>query len=922
MKPLRYAAATLALTLAALLATPAGAADGRGKIRGKVIDEYNAITLPGAPVEVVGTDTVAYTDMDGVYEVTLAPGSYDVRVVFSGYEDSFHQGVPVAAGQTTTLDVVLKVPTVSLKEEITVTAEAGPAATTQAAALIERKKAGTVSDSLAREEMSKNADGDAAAAMTRVTGVSVVGGEYIYVRGLGERYSNTTLNGTVLPTTEPDKRVVPLDLFPTALLQGVKVTKSYLPDKPAEFSGGLLEIEPLNFPDRPMFSISFSGGYNSNTTGKDIESYSGGGVDWLGYDDGTRALPGVIPDSKVVERGVFGSGYTQAELTAFGRSFANTWNPQSATGKPDTSFSILGGNNWGKFGAVGSVTYNYKNRFRSERQQFYALAGGSEAILRPTNDFDFRYSTYQATLGAIANVSYRFSGNHRLALENFYTNSGSDETRLFEGYQEDKGVPLRNSRLYWVQETILSTKLSGEHFFPGLGNSRLDWRGTHSRAKRDEPDLREVLYQYNPAIDDYELANESQSGFRMFNDLTDEVYEGAADWSTLLVHGGRSTILKVGGAYTHRTRDFLSRRLRMKPTRSRVIDLTLDPETLFQSENIGVDFQLEEDTRTTDKYDATHDIAAGYAMVDLPITNALRFVGGARVEHSNQEVLTRDPFDPTVGVVPASLTNTDVLPGLNLVYQLSPDMNLRGAWSITVNRPEFRELAPFEFTDIVGGRAVVGNPDLVRAKIMNADLRWEWFPTNGGTDGEVVAVSAFWKDFTDPIERVVEATASFRTSYANAKGARNIGFELEGRKAFGPYVLLGLNYTFVDSKIDLERGTAQIQTNLDRPLAGQSPNVLNGMVELRNRARDLSARVLVNYFDSRISDVGVLGAPDVLENGRTTLDAVATKTFGDWALRLTGENLTDAEILFTQGGLFQRGFKAGRSISLGVSYSR
>jgi hypothetical protein len=919
MKAHRFVAMAPA-ALALLVSSAYGQETGR--VTGRVLDEYNAVTLPGAPVEVIGTDVLVYTDLDGHFGLKLAPGAYDIKVAFSGYEEKVSRGVSVTAGGTTKLDVVLTMPTVKLTEEITVAAEVGASGTNEAV-LLERKKAGTVSDAIAHEEMTRNADSDAASAMTRVTGVAVVGGEYIYVRGLGERYSNTTLNGTVLPTTEPDKRVVPLDLFPTALLQDMKVTKTYLPDRPAEFSGGLLEIQSLNFPEEPVFSISFSGGVNSNTTGKDMEAYPGGGTDWLGFDDGTRALPSDIPGEKLVERGVFGSGFTQQELTSFGRSFANVWEPQGTTGKPDTSFSILGGNNWGKFGAVGSVTYNYKNRFRAERQQFYALGGGDEAILRPTNDYDFRYSSYLSTVGALANFAYRFSGAHRIALENFYTNSGSDETRLFEGYQEDKGVPLQNSRLYWIQETILSSKLSGQHFFPSLSNSRLDWRATFSQARRDEPDVREVLYQFNPAIDAFELANESQSGFRMFNDLTDEVYDTAADWTVLLSGSGRSTLVKLGGQYTHRTRDFLSRRLRLKPTRSRVIDLTQSPETLFQEQNIGIDFQLEEDTRTTDKYDATHDIYAGYAMVDLPLTGALRFVGGARIEASDQEVITRDPFDPTVGEVPASLNNANVLPGLNLVYQVHPDMNLRGAWSITVNRPEFRELAPFEFTDIVGGRAVVGNPDLVQAEIMNADLRWEWFPPNGSADGEVVAASVFWKGFTNPIERVVEATATFRTSFANAKGARNVGFELEGRKSFGPYVLVGTNYTFVDSQIELERGAAQIQTNLDRPLAGQSQNVLNGMVELRNRRRDLFGRVLVNYFDDRISDVGVLGAPDILENGRWTLDVVVTKTLGeDWALRLTGENLTDAEILFTQGGLFQRGYKAGRSISLGLSYQR
>ncbi len=923
MKPNRLVAAAFSVLAVVVAVSSSAEAEETGRIRGRVLDEYNAVTLPGAPVEVVGQGHRRLLRHGRRLRHQAPPGTYDVKVTFSGYKDRVRQGVVVTAGQTTDLSLVLSIGTVELSEEITVTAEAGPLATSQAASLLERRKSGSVSDGLAREEMSANADTDASEAMSRVTGVSVVGGQYVYVRGLGERYSNTTLNGSVLPTTEPDKRVVPLDLFPTALLESVKVTKSYMPDKPAEFSGGLLEIEPINFPDRPVLSVSFSGGYNSNTTGKDGLSYPGGGTDWLGFDDGRRALPGDIPNQKVVPAGRFGGGFTQDEIQAFGRSFENVWEPRETTGKPDTSFSILAGNSWDKLGAVGSVTYNYKNRYRTEEQQYYALGEGNTG-LRPTNDYDFRYSTYRATVGAVGNLSYRFSGSHRLAWENFYTNSGQDEARLFEGYQEDKGVPLRNQRVYWIQESVLSSKLSGEHFFPSLANGRIDWRATYSRAKRDEPDLRENLYEFRPSLGEFEWSNESQSGFRMFNGLTDNVYDGGVDWTMLFSGSGRSTVLKVGGQYTHRTRDFLSRRLRFKPTRGRPVDLTQSPEVIFQEQNIGQlgDFQLEEDTRPTDRYDATHDIYAGYAMVDLPLTQRLRFIGGARVESSQQEVITTDPFDPTIGVVPASLDDTDVLPGLNFVFQLTPDQNLRAAFSQTLNRPEFRELAPFEFTDIVGGRAVVGNPDLKRAKITNADLRWEWFPSGGGADGEVVAASVFWKEFTDPIEKVVEATAAFRTSYANAKGARNVGFELEGRKSFGPYVLVGLNYTYTNSQIELERGTAQIQTNLDRPLAGQSPHVVNGMLELRNRSHDLSGRVLVNYFANRIADVGVLGTPDILEEGRPTLDVVVTRTFGTWALRLTGTNLTDAEYLFTQGGQLQRLFKEGRTISLGVSYSQ
>jgi TonB-dependent receptor len=308
-------------------------------------------------------------------------------------------------------------------------------------------------------------------------------------------------------------------------------------------------------------------------------------------------------------------------------------------------------------------------------------------------------------------------------------------------------------------------------------------------------------------------------------------------------------------------------------------------------------------------------------MVDLPITTRLRFVGGARLEYANQKVVTRDLFDPTLPPITSQLENTDLLPGMNLVYALTPDMNLRAAYSRTVNRPEFRELAPFEFTDIVGGRASVGNPDLKRALIDNADLRWVWTPTGGAADAEVVAISAFWKSFTDPIERVVEATAPpYRTSYTNAKSARNFGFELEARKALGREWLVGANYTFVDSKVEIERTGTQIQTNLERPLAGQSPHVANALLEYR--PGDFRARVLLNYFDDRIAEVGALGLPDTIEEGRATLDVVLSQRFGSFTVRLVGENLTDAENRFTIDGNQYRLFSLGRSISLGVSYAR
>ncbi|MDX1748455.1 MAG: TonB-dependent receptor, partial [Halobacteriales archaeon] len=343
-----------------------------------------------------------------------------------------------------------------------------------------------------------------------------------------------------------------------------------------------------------------------------------------------------------------------------------------------------------------------------------------------------------------------------------------DEARVFQGFNDDIRTEIRDTRLYWIEEDVLSSTLRGEHLFADLANSRIDWRLNYSRAERNEPDLRETLYEFNPAVSDFVLADESQSGFRMFNDLDDRVWDAGVDWSIFFSQwGGLPAELKLGGSYSNRERDFTSRRFRLTPRNVIGLDLSQDAEVLFAPENIGPFFELKEETRNTDTYSATHDLYSGYAMLDLPLSRKLRFVGGARIESSDQEVRTFDPFAVTPRVETAVLDDVDILPGINLVYGLTNEMNVRGSFSRTVNRPEFRELSPFEFTDVVGGRAIVGNPNLKRATIDNFDLRWEWFTG----PGEVVAVSVFHKEFTDPIERIVEPTAQLRTSFDNALGA-------------------------------------------------------------------------------------------------------------------------------------------------------
>jgi TonB-dependent receptor len=919
-----------AVLLGLLIALPAVTAFAQQNARlvGTVRDETNAISLPGVTVEVVDTKQVVYTDVDGRYVLDVPSGTHQLKVSMDGYQEKLIS-VDTGTQRTTTVDVGIVMS--SFAETVEVTGQAVDAETSSAAAqLIERRNADVITDNMGAQEMRANGDSDAAVALSRVTGMSVVDNQYVFVRGLGERYSNTTLAGAVIPTTEPDKKVVPLDMFPAGLIDSVQVAKSYSPDKSAEFAGGLVQIVPLKLPNRPVVDLSYGVSHYSTATGKAIFLSPLDGQDVWGFDDGVRALPGIIPANKIVRRGIFTPdvGYTGEQTTQFGRALGNLWRPQLADGAPGQSWSVSAGNRFGKVGFVTSVTHSYKEQYVEEIRKFFRVASGSGANveLDATSDYALQTGTQKAQLGIVGNIAYQFTPNHRLGIENFFTHSGRDEGRFFEGDNFDNVLRYRNYRLQFVEEGMVSNGVTGEHFFQGLSNSRIDWRVNFARAERDEPDLREVYYE-RPATaaaaaanQAFVLSDESQSGFRMFNTLNDETVDSSVNWATLANTAGRPTQYKFGFSYVERTRDFASRRFRYIPivlTKDgpSLTNNTLPPEDLYTTNNIGTAFRFNEETRPTDAYDGNQTTAAGYGMVDIAFSARTRLIAGARVERFQQEVNTFDPFGLFVRTITAENKNTDVFPAVNFVMAMRGNSNLRLSYGSTVNRPEFRELAEFEFTDVVGSRAVKGNADLQRALIHNVDGRWEMFR---GTRG-IVAASLFYKYFDKPIERVVLASATPIATFQNSDHARNTGIELEAAHELGRHFFVNANYAFVDSKITLLPSQIATQTSLERPLAGQSKNLFNMTFE--GTAGGFAARLLFNYSGDRIADVGANDAPDILEQGRGSLDVVLSQRLRGLNVRLTLENLTDSEFLFTQGVEDQRTYKLGRVVALSFGYS-
>ncbi|GBC81477.1 hypothetical protein HRbin10_00589 [bacterium HR10] len=915
-----------------------------GSLWGVVIDLATNQPLPGANVSIVGTAITTQTDAEGNFLLSVPPGVYTLCISHTGYQEEILARVEVRAGERTSVEVALSPKGLKLGE-VEVRAETDDGVQ---ALLEERRASAVVSEIIGAREMARDVRSDAASVLSRLVGLSVVQNKYIYVRGLGERYSQTTLGDAVLPTTEPDRRVVPMDLIPVNLLQEVRVVKSFTPDQPGEFSGGVVRLRTLDFPSSGTLKVSTSVGFNTQTSLKSFLTYPGGRWDWLGFGKGARALPALIPDGAVIS-----GRYSPSELQTFGRAFRPVWEPRTRRALPNQSYSISGGGSKGRWGVVGALHFGMTLQTQQENRLFYILGSGGRPVPRSifaTPEFlrqhgilprvrevisegvdlsllrGYTSSARTARLGGLASVSYRLTPQHKLSWRTFYAHDGTDQARVYQGWYESRFTVIRNQRLRFTEEEITSEQLSGEHTLPALANSVVAWRWTYSRARLDEPDGREIIYEFDPARQQFRFFSQLQSGLRLFNIMRENLREPALDWSAFFFGRGLTLSLKAGASYSNRDRAFLSRRFRFIPRRLRGINLFLPPEQLLAPENIRPDgFELFEETRPTDAYVAAHDIVAGYAMADLT-AKRWRVIAGGRVEESDQRVQTFNPFNRTLNVVEAGQKARDILPSVGVVLALTSQMNLRLGWSQTVARPHFRELSPYEYTDVTGGPSARGNPALRRTRIRNLDLRWEWL-----RPPELLAVSFFLKWMRDPIEPVIEpSNETTIASWRNASGARNAGVEIEVRQSlgllgtFGQRMQISGNYTFVRSQVTIGPQQLNVLTSLRRPLVGQSKHLFNIAFDYEIPRWAAHARLLGQYIGRRLTDVGAYGLADIAQQGYPSLDLIFSKQFLGEAKRMevkvSLENLLNHTLRFSQGPDPYWSYRRGRTFQIGLSY--
>ena len=885
------------------------------------------------------------TEADGRFRFTVTPATYRLIFSYQSYSVVSRDGVIAEPGATVDLTMTLTPKPLEIKG---VEVKGEQLHGTEVSALKDQKKAPFVSDAITAEQISKSTDSNAAEALQRVTGLSVVGGKYVYVRGLGERYSSTQVNGASVGTPEPNKRVVPLDVFASGSLDEVTVQKTYTPDQEGEFAGGVIQLKTRDISSGRGFTQSFSTGTSAGTLSRKYLGYPGGSLDFLGFDDGKRDLPDIVYHYSGGGRlptlaTRFTPGLTQEQLQEVSRAFSRNFWPQGKGGSPNYSYSASYGQAFNllgrRFGFLASGSLS--NGFTNVDRDLNAYRGTS-TNLYPFYTYKVHESTRHILGGAMANLGADLGHGQKIHLRSLYTRQTDDNARITSGPNQDYGTDLvQITSLDFVQRGVFSTVLSGEHEFAGLKKFGVDWKASYSTSVRDEPDRRESLYE-SDGRGGIALSGRNAPLTYVFGHMNEYDRSAQVNLAQPFPFFGREGGRFRAGAWT-RTRNRVSefRRFLFKaPRLADSVDTHLPPESLLVDANFDRNvFLIEELTRANDTYRARQELNAAYVLGELPVLDRLRVLGGARVERSTQSVDTRSPFVTTAVPTDALLEDTDVLPAVNVTYRLRENMNVRAGYSVTLSRPELRELSPFDMYDYETGYSEMGNPDIKSTRIQNYDARWEIYPGSR----ELFAVSGFRKTLFQPIENVVEGSGGgYVLSPRNGRDGRLSGFEVEARTglrriwdgldrilpipsstgALDRWALTA-NYSHVESSVRVRITTDPSGNPIFRegPLQGQSSYSLN--LGLHYGSERMEGSLLYSAFGNRLAQVGA-GAypnplPDIYEHPLQSLDLTFAKRVNH-LFRLKGsvENLLDRSDEFHQLDKVTRRVRPGRSFGLSL----
>lgn len=860
--------------LVLLVSTPIFAQEG-GTIRGTIKDSKTKEDIIGATILVQGINKGAATDINGFFSFGKIPaGTYSLKISFVGYESKIYEGVKVEANQVTELNLALAEEAATLAE---VKVVAQKLTNTEVSVISEIKAAQLVVSGISAAQITKTLDRTAAEVVKRVPGVTIFGERFINIRGLNERYNTVQLNNAFAPSMETDVRSFSFDIIPAGQIDRILVFKSPSAEIPGEFAGGVVKIFTKSIPENNFLTLDISSAYREGTTGSTFYATKNSNLAWTGFDQGYFDLPKSFPINRSALINTGASG-----IDAIGASLKNNWVPVQSNALPDMRASLSGGLKFDlgsvRIGNVTAINYsNTRSIFNMERNDWgYSNIQSTGEPDEIFNYVDNQYSN-AIRLGVSHNWSARFAGGSVIEFKNLFNQLANTQYIQRSGFDNGSNWDIRS--FDQVFRGIYTGQLTGRHEFQA-GSLKTDWMVGYNAAYRNQPDYKRFRYNVDGSSTSLFIPNGAAQTFllgRTYINMEESSYTAAFNLDKRIKVGVEKELdFKAGLFYEDKVRDFGARNIGyVKSTPS--FQTTLPIDQLFSPQNFNsrTGVKIDEQTNPNDSYNATNNLFAAYVSANYALGKKFNAIVGVRAEQNSQKLNSADLVGKAINY---DNTRLDVLPSMNLTYNFTEKSLLRLAYGKTLNRPEFRELAPFSFYDFVNNRTVSGNPTLKNAEIQNFDFRYEFYPT----PSELVSVAAFYKDFTNPIEVVFASGANPILNFSNAKSAYSTGIEAEFRKnlnANQPNTILGrtslvFNGTYIFSRVKLDETVAKDQSD-NRPLQGQSPYIVNAGLNYNDTKKGLQLNFNYNVIGKRIFAVGNnFGSPypDWFEMPRNVID--------------------------------------------------
>lgn len=841
-----------------------------GKISGVVSDKKTGETLIGVSVKIAGTNKGISTDVDGRYAITaLASGKYTLQVSYVGYSTKEISDVDVTGGKAVTLNVILEESSAQKLNDVVIRATFKQESVNSLYA--KQKNSAVISDGVSSDQIKKSPDRNTSDVLKRVSGATVQDNKFVVIRGLSDRYNNATLDGSSLPSTEPNRKAFSFDIVPSNLVDNLIISKTATPDLPADFTGGAIQISTKDIPENNFISFGVGAGYNTESTFKDFKSGARNVTDYFGFDNGNKALPNNFPSRTRIS-----AGLTSTEQISAMRSLSQDWKIYNNTALPTQNYQFTLGRvkefkeSTNKFGALFSVTYRNAQTINND-------------VIRDYVNYDYRDNIYRfsTSIGAIANFAYTY-GKSKITFKNIYNRAYDDSYLTRDGFNSDRGRDIKFFAFDLMQKQLFKSTVEGNHAL-GENNSKFNWSLSYANIINDQPDQKKISYQRNPAdagTADYlytaSTGTLSKENSRLFSKLNEDNFSGGVNYTLPLKMFSQLATFKTGLSSIYRDRTFDARFVgfRANPGAPDAALISQRPlSTLYGIDAINSGaYSLDDISADADSYNAHSLTNAGYLMLDNKFGEKSRLVWGVRVEQFNVVLDAKVPSPQTS----VNDNYVDVLPSANYTYSLTPKINLRASYYRTLARPEFRELSSAAIYDYELLALQQGNPNLKEAKIDNADLRFEFFPEAG----QILSVSGFYKKFHNAIESYNQDAGSTRIiTYINSDKVDVYGVEFEFRKSldfisktdFLKKTTFYTNLSLIKSKVV----TANTGINLkqtDRPMVGQAPYIINAGLQHNFLNDKLSFNALYNRVGRRLIVAGGVLFPEIWEVPRDVID--------------------------------------------------